>query len=140
MPIKPANTLQIKDEGVSQGFIRALDFVGASIAVTVSGTTGTITASAAGGTSAWTKFTQSVGVARRSGTFDITGLSGLTTDNVIEVVQTSDAVASKGNARDEPEMDQIVVTAFALGTTSFRATWFSANGAVVVGTYAFAWR
>jgi len=94
--------------------------------------------SGSGGT--WTKFVQNLGVARRSGTFDVTGLSGLTTDNIIEVLQTNDPISSKGNAIDEPEMDQILLTARALNSTSFRCHWFSTNGGVVVGNYAFAWR
>lgn len=88
----------------------------------------------------WTAFTQDLGVAQTSGTFDVTGLSGLTADTPVLVTQTAAAIASKGDARDEPEMDTILVTAYALGTTSFRAYWFSANGSIQVGTYAFAWR
>lgn len=46
MPIIPANNVEVKDEGVSQGFVRTLDFVGSSVAAVVAGSTGTITVSA----------------------------------------------------------------------------------------------
>jgi hypothetical protein len=85
----------------------------------------------------WTKFTKDLGTARMSGTFDITGLSGLTADTVVEIVQTMEPIASKGNARDEFEMDPIRLTAYVLSATTIRALW-SAPG-VVVGTYAFAY-
>lgn len=106
--------------------------------LSMSGTT--LNAAAGGGGGPFTAFTQDLGAARRSGTFDVTGLSGLTAGNPVEVMQTLAAIASKGNAVDEPEMDTILVTAEALDATSFRARWFSADKSVVVGTYAFAWR
>jgi len=93
-----------------------------------------------GGGGSWAAFTKDLGAARRSGTFDVTGVSGLTGGAPVQVVQTAAAITSKGDAQDEPEMDQIVVTARALDATSFRAYWFSAAQHVVVGTYAFAWK
>lgn len=97
------------------------------------------TGPAGGGGAAPTKFTKDLGVARRSGTFDITGLSGLTADKVVTIVQTADQISSKGNARDEPEMDQIDITGYVVDASTIRAYWFSANRSVVVGTYAFAY-
>lgn len=95
-------------------------------------------ATPAGGSGAtYTDFTKDLGVSRRSGTFDITGLSGLTADKVVNVVQTAAAIASKGNARDEPEMEQIKVTGYVVDATTIRCYW-SALG-VMVGTYAFAY-
>jgi len=92
-----------------------------------------------GGGLTLTAFTQDLGAADRSGTFDITGLSGLTVDKPVLVVQTKAVISSKGNARDEPEMDTIVATGYVLSTTSIRVSWFSAAGSVVVGIYAFAY-
>jgi hypothetical protein len=86
-----------------------------------------------------TDFTKDLGAARRSGTFDITGLVGLTPGRNVAIIQTKAQISSKGNARDEPEMDQIVVTGYVLDANTIRADWFSANGSVVVGTYAFAY-
>ena len=48
MPIIPANNVEVRDEGVSKGFVRTLDFVGASVVAAVVGTVGTVTVSAGG--------------------------------------------------------------------------------------------
>jgi Collagen triple helix repeat (20 copies) len=92
-----------------------------------------------GGGLTLTPFTQDLGAARRSGTFDITGLAGLTVDKPVLVIQTKAPISSKGDARDEPEMDMIVADGYVLSTTSIRVDWFSAAGSVVVGIYAFAY-
>lgn len=86
---------------------------------------------------AYTAFTKDLGHSRRSGTFDITGLSGLTADKTVIVVQTGAAISSKGNARDCPEMDLILLTGFVLNSTTIRVFWRCDS--VVVGTYAFAY-
>lgn len=91
-----------------------------------------------GGAGTLTDFTKDLGAARRSGTFDITGLSGLTTGKNVLIVQTAQPIASKGNARDEFEMDPIHLTGYVLSATSIRAYWNADN--VVVGTYAFAYQ
>lgn len=93
---------------------------------------------AGGGGSVYTEFTKDLGVARRSGTFNITGLSGLTADKVVSIVQTAAPIASKGNARDEPEMDLIRATGYVVNTTTIRAYW-QAQG-VMVGSYNFAFQ
>jgi hypothetical protein len=137
MPITNPMLVDVKDEGTSQGRVTALDFTGAGVTATVAGTTGTVNIPGGSG-SGWTHFTQDLGAARRSGTFDITGLSGLTADQYVAVTQTARAIASKGNARDEFEMDPIVVTGYVVDATTVRCYW-SADMSVVVGTYAFAY-
>ena len=82
-------------------------------------------------------FTKNLGTAHRSGTFDITGLSGLTAGKPVLIVQTAAEIASKGNARDEGEMDQIQATGYVVDATTIRAYWQAPS--VVVGTYAFAY-
>lgn len=89
------------------------------------------------GTPVMTKFTKDLGVARSSGTFDITGLTGLIADKVVTIVQTADAIVSKGNARDEFEMDNIQLTGYTVDAATIRAYWNAPN--IVVGTYAFAY-
>lgn len=84
-----------------------------------------------------TAFTKDLGAAQSSGTFDITGLSGLTTDKPVLIVQTAATIASKGDARDEPEMDRITVTGYVVNSTTIRAYWHASG--VVVGTYSFAY-
>lgn len=96
----------------------------------------TLNASGGGGGGSYTDFTKNLGASRRSGTFDITGLSGLTPDKVVSIVQTAAQIASKGNARDEPEMDLIRLTGYVVDANTIRAYW-NASG-VVVGDYAFA--
>lgn len=86
-----------------------------------------------------TSFTKDLGVAQRAGTFDITGLAGLTIDKVVLIIQTKAIISSKGDARDESEMDMIVVTGYVVDANTIRASWFSSNSSVVVGTYAFAY-
>lgn len=96
--------------------------------------------SGSGGGLTYTAFTQNLGAGDRSGTFDITGLSSLTADKVVSVVQTMAQVASRGNARDEFEMDPIILTGYVLNTTTIRCLWSMVNDkSVAVGTYAFAY-
>lgn len=93
---------------------------------------------APGGGGAWTSFTQNLGTAARSGRFTLTGLTGLTVGEVREVVQTSAAISTKGDATDEPELDMIQLLGKPTSTTELQVTWIAPS--VVVGTYAFAWR
>lgn len=81
-------------------------------------------------------FTQDLGSGESSGTFDITGLAGLTVNQDVTIVQTAQAIASKGNAHDEFEMDAIQLTGYVLNSTTIRVYWWSPS--VAVGTYAFA--
>jgi len=136
MPISNPSLVDVRDEGVSQGKVLNLDFTGAGISATVSGGVATINVGTTP-SGAWNDFTKDLGVARRSGTFDITGLSGLTAGKVVDIRQTAAQIASKGNARDEPEMDQIEVTGYVVDANTIRAYWYA--NSVVVGTYAFAY-
>lgn len=86
----------------------------------------------------WHEFTQDLGAAKSSGTFDITGLTGLTSDKVVHIVQTASPIASKGNARDEAEFDMIELTGYVFNSSTIRAYWRAPG--VVVGTYAFAYQ
>lgn len=90
-----------------------------------------------GGSATYTAFVRDLGAARRSGTFDLTGLSGLTTGKVVAVVQTLAPIPSKGDAADEPEFDMIRLTGRVTSATTIRVTWQA--DAVVVGEYAFAY-
>ena len=83
-------------------------------------------------------FTKDLGAGQRSGTFDI-AVVGFTVGQNVTVVQTAQPIASKGDATDEFEMDAIIVTGYVYDTITIRCHWFSANGSVCVGTYAFAY-
>lgn len=85
-----------------------------------------------------TDFTQDLGSGGdRAGTFDITGLAGLTIDKDVLVIQTAQKIASKGDARDEFEMDPIHLTGYVVDAATIRVYWNCNNP--VVGTYAFAY-
>ena len=103
---------------------------------TVNGTSllGSGNIAVSGSAPVFTVVTKDVGIGR-SGVFDITGLSGLTADKPVTVVQTSDPITSKGGAKDEPEMDMIQATGYTLNTTSIRVTWQAPS--IVVGEYNF---
>lgn len=47
MPVHPANNVEVLDEGVSQGFVRGIDFTGGGITATVSGSRATANVPAA---------------------------------------------------------------------------------------------
>jgi hypothetical protein len=90
-----------------------------------------------GGAGVQTAFVKDLGVARRSGTFAVTGFSGLTIGNSYDVRHSAAAVVTKGNARDEAEMTTVLVTAYADSTTSLSCYWHATRDDVVVGDYAF---
>lgn len=49
MPIIPANNVEIRDEGTTQGRVRIVDFAGAGVTAAVSGSVATITIAGGGG-------------------------------------------------------------------------------------------
>lgn len=137
MGVRNPNPIEVRDEGATQGRALTMDFTGAGVTASVSGLVATVNVPAAVGGNAWTEFTKDLGAARRSGTFDITGLAGLTAGKPVQLFQSAAAIASKGNARDEPEMDLIKITGYVVDANTIRAYWESPS--VVVGTYAFAY-
>lgn len=73
----------------------------------------------------------------RSGSFDLTGLSGLTVDKPVYIQQAAGPYASKGTRQDEAEMDQVNVSAYVVDANTIRAYWTSATQ--VVGSFTFIW-
>jgi len=55
--LKPANNVEVQDEGVSQGFVRALNFTGAGVTATVAGSVATVTVPGGGAGSTITEVT-----------------------------------------------------------------------------------
>jgi hypothetical protein len=90
-----------------------------------------------GGGLTFTDFTKDLGAAERSGTFDITGLSGLTPDKNVLIVQTMQPISSKGDARDEFELQPIILTGYVVDANTIRALWNCDS--VCAGDYAFAY-
>lgn len=134
-----------KNTGADVGTRKRLNLIeGANVTLTVTDDAGgdeiDVTIAAAGGGGGGltlTAFSQDLGADRNSGTFDITGLSGLTPDKPVLVVQTAAPIASKGNARDEPEMDLISLTGYVVDSATIRVYWRAPG--IVVGTYEFAY-
>jgi hypothetical protein len=63
--------------------------------------------------------------ARRNGSFQITGLSGLTVDQPVYIQQANGPYTGKGTRQDEAEMDQLTVTAKVLSATAIQCYWES---------------
>lgn len=70
---------------------------------------------------------------RRSGTFDLTGLSGLTSGRPVLMQQASGPYTSKGTLADEAEMDQVSFVASVLDPSTIRAHWTSPT--FIVGNF-----
>lgn len=98
------------------------------------GDTGPAGTSGSGGVTV-TAIVKDLGTARSSGKFDITGLAGLTIDKVVTVMQTAAQVASKGNARDEGEMDLVQATGYVVDAATIRVYWWAPS--IIVGDVAF---
>ena len=60
-----------------------------------------------------------------AGTFDITGLSGLTAGKQVLVSQKAAAYTGKGSYYDEPEMDHIDATGYCVDAPTIRVYWNS---------------
>jgi len=58
-----------------------------------------------------------------SGTFDITGLSGLTVGANVLVMQAAGPYTGKGDQPDEAEMDQVTATGYVFDATTIRVYW-----------------
>jgi hypothetical protein len=120
----------------------ALDFVGAGVSVASSG--GVVTATITGGAAApvaFSTYEKDLGsVPLVGGTFDITGLSGLTTNKPVLIWQAVGPYTNKGDATgsvDEAEMDQVVATAYCLDTTTIRVYWECERSSYVAGYIKF---
>lgn len=77
-------------------------------------------------------------VSRNSGSFNITGQSGLTPGNPAEVFQLPGPYTGKGTLADEAEMDHVSVAASCLSGSVIQCFW-NATGAIV-GNFKFAYR
>lgn len=66
-------------------------------------------------------------VARRSGSFDITGLAGLTVGKQVLVVQKAGPYTGKGTRQDEAEMDQANATGYVVDANTIRVYWTSSG-------------
>lgn len=71
-----------------------------------------------------------------SGSFTITGLTGLVPNRPIMIQQANGPYTGKGTLDDDSQMDVICVTAYALNNTTIKANWASPTG-FVTGNFKF---
>lgn len=128
MSVTNPSLVEVRDEGVSQGQVTALDFVGASVTAAVSGTTGTITVSA-GGSASWTTVEQdlgAIGAEHWRGKFTLTDAAISGASKVI-IQQAPGPYTGKGTLADEAEMDPLWCVA-APGSGQATVYWRSMLG------------
>lgn len=78
----------------------------------------------AGGALTMTEVEASLGtVANYAGSFDITGLSGLSAGAQVLVQQKAAAYTGKGTLTDESEMDQVNANGYVVNATTVRVFW-----------------
>lgn len=70
-------------------------------------------------------------VPKRSGSFDITGLTNLDITRTVVITQAPGPYTGKGTLPDEAEMDQCLVTGYVFSTTVIRCYWVSALSRMV---------
>lgn len=75
--------------------------------------------------------------AKRSGTFDITGLAGLTADKQVSMFQAAAAYTGKGTLKDEIEMDQAHVSGRVYDATTIRVYWTCGRFGALKGNVKF---
>ena len=100
--------------------------------------TGDVTINAAGGGLTLTTFEKDLGaIALKGGSFDLTGLSGLTADKQVIANQAHAAYTGKGTLKDEAEMDQAFISGYVLSATSIRFRWFCGRFGALKGNVKF---
>lgn len=80
---------------------------------------------------------KSVGVSGRRGTFDVSVPRWMSVGSPVTVRHVAAPVPSKGNARDEIEMDPIIATGYVVSVGTLRVHWASAARSIIVGDVAF---
>lgn len=113
--VGPAPGIQLQDEGVSQGRIQILNCVGAGVACTKSGVTGTATIAGGAGAS-WTVTEINFGVDAKFVAKATVTDAAITATTKIMVLQSG--IAATGRQADENEMDSITCSAIP-GTGDF---------------------
>jgi hypothetical protein len=107
--VSPAPGIQLQDEGTGQGRITILNCVGAGVACTKSGTTGTATIAGGSGSFALTQIEIDFG---SNGQFvHIETITDAAVTATSKLVFNQSGIAATGRQADENEMDGIVCTA-----------------------------
>lgn len=122
MPLYEPKTVRIRDEGVSQGDVTTLDFVGTGVTATTSG--GIATVNISGGT--WTLVEADLGSPHWRGKFTVTDASVSSSSKII-IQHAPGPYTGKGTLADEAEMDPLWCIA-APGSGQFTVHWRTLMG------------
>lgn len=129
----------VKNSGAVISTRKQLNFIeGTNVTLTIADDAGnnqtdiTIAASGGGGGSAtFGTVEKDLGsTPLSSGTFDITGLSSLSSGKPVIITVMNDDWTGKGTLLDECEMDNIMATAYVFDSTTIRVNWNSSTGPV----------
>lgn len=120
MPIIPATSIEIKDEGVIEGYFGSIDFAGAGVSVAPSGDVAIVTIAGGAGAS-WTLVEVNLGNANWRGKFTVVDAL-VTPASKIVIQQAPGPYTGKGTRADEAEMDPLWCVA-APGTGQFDVYW-----------------
>lgn len=116
-----------KNSGATVGTRRRINFIeGSNVSLTVFDDAGNeevdVTIASAGVTLSTVE--KDLGsLPRNAGTFDITGLSGLTPAKPVLVQQAAGPYTGKGTLADEAEMDMVSATGYVVDATTIRVYW-----------------
>jgi predicted ThiF/HesA family dinucleotide-utilizing enzyme len=138
MPIIKGTTVEVRDEGATQGRVHKLDFVGSGVSAAVVGDVATVTIAGGGGGSL-TLTTSEVNIGtipRKAGKFNIT-TTGLTSGKAVSIAQANGPYTTKGSRTDEAEMDHMAVSGKTTSTTNIECFW--ACSTLVKGNVKFDW-
>lgn len=116
----------IDNEGVPLTQRTTLNFIGTAIDCVddAIGAETDCTVTAGSGSFALTNIEKDLGTtAQYAGTFDITGLSGLTPGANVLVAQAAGPYTGKGDRQDEAEMDLVTATGYVVDANTIRVYW-----------------
>jgi hypothetical protein len=109
--LQPGTLIELKDEGASQGRVKVLDCVGAGVACTRSGVTGTLTISGGGGGGGnFVAATVDFGASgNTNASVVVTGQTWVTSSSTIVCAPTLLATASRTDGMEDAIIEQLVV-------------------------------
>ena len=123
MGIQNPTLVEIRDEGVSQGPVTALNFTGAGVTASTSGFVGTVNVPGGGGGSSATEIEIDLGsTLRTSGRFTITDAAIDSTSKVL-VWQAPGPYTGKGTLADEAALQPVRIVAVEAGTGEAVVYW-----------------
>ena len=80
---------------------------------------------------------KNLGNPANSGSFTISGLSGLTVGRPVLVHEAVGPYTGKGDMQDEAEMDQVIVAGIVTAADTIKCWWHVLGGFIVTGNFKF---